>query len=131
MRAICVQGISGWEPSISAGNALRLRRSPAAGYAPRRILARQIVPFRAWWIPDTALKPLRPNPGQLLKYLFTLDAWDREDGANPIGSVWVTVFRRQYPAGAAPPSPPPPAAPPADTAPSAAPPQAAGTKASS
>jgi uncharacterized protein (TIGR03663 family) len=92
--------------------------------------ARDRIPFRAWWIPDTAWKPLRPNAGQLLKYVFTRDAWDREDGANPIGSVWVTVLRRQYPAGAAPPSPPPPAASPAEAAPSAAPPQAAGTKVS-
>jgi len=85
--------------------------------------ARDRVPFRAWWIPDTAWKPLRPNAGQLLKYVFTLDAWDRADGNNPIGSVWVTVFRRQYPAGSpplSPPAPPPGAAPPS-----------AGTKAAS
>lgn len=74
---------------------------------------RDRVPFRAWWIPDTAWKPLRPSPGQLLTYLFTRDAWERQDGANPIGAVWVTVFRRQSPAGAPPPAapaPPPPAA---------------------
>lgn len=69
---------------------------------------RDRVPFRAWWIPDNAWKPLRPSPGQLLKYVFTREAWDREDGNNPIGAVWLTVFRRQVPAG----SPPPQAAPP-------------------
>ncbi len=79
--------------------------------------ARDHVPFRAWWIPDTDLSPLRPSPAQLLRYVFTRDAWDRADGANPIGAVWVTVFRRQYPAnepppGAAPPAPPAPSAPP-------------------
>ena len=73
--------------------------------------ARDHVPFRAWWIPDTAVKPLRPSPGQLLRYVFTRDAWDREDGNNPIGAVYVTVFRRQYPKGAAPPAPPPAPAP--------------------
>jgi uncharacterized protein (TIGR03663 family) len=76
--------------------------------------ARDRVPFRAWWIPDTAWSPLRPSPAQLLRYLFTREAWDREDGNNPIGAVWVTVFRRQYPAGSPPPSPaPPPPEPPA------------------
>ncbi len=77
---------------------------------------RDRVPFRAWWIPDTSLRPLRPSPGQLLKYVLTLDAWDRADGNNPIGAVWVTVFRRQYPAGSPPASPPsaaPPGPPPA------------------
>jgi uncharacterized protein (TIGR03663 family) len=67
---------------------------------------RDRVPFRAWWIPDTALKPLRPNVGQLLRYLFTREAWDRQDGNNPIGAVWVTVFRRHVPAGLPPASPP-------------------------
>ncbi len=70
--------------------------------------ARDRVPFRAWWIPDNSWKPLRPSPGQLLRYVFTLEAWDREDGANPVGAVWVTVFRRQYPAGSPPPAPPAP-----------------------
>ncbi len=69
---------------------------------------RDRVPFRAWWIPDNSWKPLRPSPGQLLRYVFTREAWDREDGANPIGAVWVTVFRRQYPAGSPPPAPPAP-----------------------
>ncbi len=84
---------------------------------------RDRVPFRAWWIPDTSWKPLRPSPGQLLRYVFTRDAWSRADGNNPIGAVWVTVFRRQYPAG----SPPPAAAP---AAPPGQPP-AADTRASS
>jgi len=70
--------------------------------------ARDHVPFRAWWIPDTAISPLRPSPGALLRYVFTRDVWDRQDGNNPIGAVWVTVFRRQYPAGSPPPAPPPP-----------------------
>ena len=74
--------------------------------------ARDHVPFRAWWIPDTAWKPLRPSPGQLLRYVFTRDTWDREDGNNPVGAVYVTVFRRQYAKGAAPPAPPPAPAPP-------------------
>lgn len=70
---------------------------------------RDHVPFRAWWIPDTEWSPLRPNLKQLLLYVFTREAWDRADGANPIGSVWVTVFRRTGPAG---PLVTPPAAPP-------------------
>jgi uncharacterized protein (TIGR03663 family) len=70
--------------------------------------ARDHVPFRAWWIPDNTISPLRPSPGALLRYLFTRDVWDRQDGNNPIGSVWVTVFRRQYPAGSPPPATPPP-----------------------
>jgi predicted membrane-bound mannosyltransferase len=69
---------------------------------------RDRVPFRAWWIPDNAWKPLRPNAGQLLTYVFTREVWDRQDGNNPIGAVWVTVFRRQYPAGSPPPAPPAP-----------------------
>jgi uncharacterized protein (TIGR03663 family) len=77
--------------------------------------ARDRVPFRAWWIPDTAWRPLRPNPGQLVRYLLTRDAWDREDGNNPIGAVYVTVFRRQYPKGAVPPGQPAPAPPPAES----------------
>ena len=80
---------------------------------------RDRLPFRAWWLPDTALKPLRPTPAQLLRYVFTRDAWDREDGNNPIGAVFVTVFRRQYPAGSPPPAPPPPP-PPAEAAPAGA-----------
>jgi hypothetical protein len=68
------------------------------------------VPFRAWWIPDTSLSPLRPNLRQLLVYLFTRETWDRADGNNPIGAVWVTVFRRTQ--TAAPPAPPSAPAPP-------------------
>ncbi|MDL2716147.1 MAG: TIGR03663 family protein [Acidobacteriota bacterium] len=71
---------------------------------------RDRVPFRAWWIPDVAPKPLRPNLRQLLLYLFTRETWDRADGNNPIGSVWVTVFRRTGPA-TLPPVPPPAPAP--------------------
>jgi uncharacterized protein (TIGR03663 family) len=78
--------------------------------------ARDRIPFRAWWIPDTAWKPLRPTPGQLLRYVFTRETWEREDGNNPIGAVWVTVFRRQYPAGQPPGgAPPAPATPPKET----------------
>ena len=65
------------------------------------------MPFRAWWIPDTSLSPLRPNLRQLLLYVFTRETWDRADGNNPIGSVWVTVFRRTGPATVPPPPPPP------------------------
>ena len=54
-----------------------------------------------------APKPLRPNLRQLLLYLFTRETWDRADGNNPIGSVFVTVFRRTGPAAA----PPPPSVP--------------------
>ncbi len=68
---------------------------------------RDRVPFRAWWIPDTSLSPLRPNLKQLLLYVFTRETWDRADGNNPIGSVWVTVFRRTGPATAPPPPPAP------------------------
>ncbi|HEX7616748.1 MAG TPA: flippase activity-associated protein Agl23 [Thermoanaerobaculia bacterium] len=75
---------------------------------------RDRVPFRAWWIPDTSRSPLRPNLKQLLLYVFTRETWDRADGNNPIGSVWVTVFRRTGPAPA---SPPPPAPAPAADAP--------------
>ena len=66
---------------------------------------RDRVPFRAWWIPDTSLSPLRPNLRQLLLYVFTLETWDRADGNNPIGAVWVTVVRRTSPATQ--PAPPP------------------------
>lgn len=82
---------------------------------------RDRVPFRAWWIPDTAWTPLRPSPAQLLRYVFTREAWDRKDGNNPIGAVWVTVFRRQYPAGSPPPAPPAPDAPPPQPAETKAP----------
>ncbi len=73
---------------------------------------RDRVPFRAWWIPDTSLSPLRPNVKQLLLYLFTRETWARADGNNPIGSVWVTVFRRTGPAATQ--APPPPALAPAE-----------------
>src|SRR5450830_824787 len=71
---------------------------------------RDRVPFRAWWIPDTSVSPLRPNLRQLLLYVFSRETWDRADGNNPIDAVWVTVFRRT--SGAAQPAPAPsPAAP--------------------
>ncbi len=66
---------------------------------------RDRVPFRAWWLPDTSFSPLRPNLRQLLLYVFTRETWARADGNNPIGAVWVTVFRRTSPA--IPPAPPP------------------------
>lgn len=72
------------------------------------IYKRDHVPFRAWWIPDTSLSPLRPNLRQLLLYVFTRETWERADRNNPIGSVWVTVFRRTGPA-TLPPSPAAPA----------------------
>ena len=110
----CVRGAPvNWQPPTGElhppvvvcdeGEADKQAKSLGPGYA------RDRVPFRAWWIPDTSWSPLRPSPAQLLRYVFTRDAWDREDGANPIGAVWVTVFRRQYPAGSPPPAPPAPA----------------------
>jgi uncharacterized protein (TIGR03663 family) len=95
------------------GDADKQARVLGPGYA------RDRVPFRAWWIPDNARKPLRPTPGQLLRYVFTRDVWDREDGNNPIGAVWVTVFRRQFPAGSPPPAPPASSAPPPQGSPAA------------
>jgi hypothetical protein len=89
------------------GDADKQEKALGPGYA------RDRVPFRAWWIPDNSWSPLRPSPGQLLRYVFTREAWDREDRNNPIGAVWVTVFRRQYPAGSPPPAPP--AAPPQES----------------
>jgi uncharacterized protein (TIGR03663 family) len=76
--------------------------------------SRDRVPFRAWWIPDTSLSPLRPNLRQLLLYVFTRETWDRADGNNPVGAVWVTVFRRT---GLATPPPSPQAPAPAADAP--------------
>jgi uncharacterized protein (TIGR03663 family) len=67
---------------------------------------RDRVPFRAWWIPDTSLSPLRPNLRQLLRYLFTRETWGRADGNNPVGAVWVSVFRRTGPYVPPPPAPP-------------------------
>ena len=72
------------------------------------------VPFRAWWIPEdsSSWSPLHPTPSELLRYLFTRRVWrgSLPEGANPIGSLSVTVFRRSAPVPA--PAPPPPAAPP-------------------
>jgi uncharacterized protein (TIGR03663 family) len=64
------------------------------------------VPFRAWWIPETAWKPLAPKPGDLLRYLATRRVWQGNlpVGTNPIGAVYVAVFRRVGPAS--PPTPP-------------------------
>jgi uncharacterized protein (TIGR03663 family) len=74
------------------------------------------VPFRAWWIPETRLWPPIPTPGNLLLYLLDRTVWRGTLPAetNPIGAVWVAVFRRLGPAG-----PPPEAAPPAGPAPEA------------
>ncbi len=52
------------------------------------------IPLRAWWVPETSLRPLLPTPLQLLEYVFTRTPWPRPDGANPIGAQRITVFRR-------------------------------------
>ncbi len=76
------------------------------------------VPLRAWWIPESSLSPLVPNPGELLKYLVTREVWRGKlpAGVNPIGALYVAVLRRTGPAAepVLPPSAPPPA-PPAGT----------------
>ncbi len=65
------------------------------------------LPFRAWWIPEAAWKPLAPRPGDLLRYLVTRRVWrgSLPPGANPIGAVYVAVFRRVGPS--VPPAPVP------------------------
>lgn len=74
------------------------------------------VPFRAWWIPETAWKPLTPKAGDVLRYLLTRRVWQGNlpPGTNPIGAVHVAVFRRAGPATSPAPFPAPaaPAAPP-------------------
>ena len=73
------------------------------------------VPFRGWWIPETSLRPLHPSFGEILRYFFTRTVWqgNLEKSANPIGSVYVAVFRRVEPPPApASPPPQPPATPP-------------------
>jgi uncharacterized protein (TIGR03663 family) len=67
------------------------------------------VPYRGWWVPETSFSPLHPTPGELLKYLFTREVWqgELEKSVNPIGSMYVAVFRRTEPIR--PPAPPPPA----------------------
>ncbi len=90
------------------------------------------VPFRAWWIPETSgpsigellmypfkhgvsLTPIHPSPGELLKYLFTRRVWQGNlpPGTNPIGAVYVAVFRRVGPATLPTPPAPAPGVPPA------------------
>jgi uncharacterized protein (TIGR03663 family) len=70
------------------------------------------VPLRAWWIPEASRSPLVPSPGDLLKYLVTREVWRGKlpPGVNPIGALYVAVFRRAGPAAA---PAVPPAAPPA------------------
>jgi uncharacterized protein (TIGR03663 family) len=46
------------------------------------------IPLRAWWIPETSLRPLQPTPLQLLEYLLTRTPWC------VIGAQRITVFRR-------------------------------------
>jgi len=80
---------------------------------------REDVPFRAWWIPEdsSSLKPeLHPNLSELMTYLFTRKVWQGKlpPGSNPIGALYVAVFRSGPGAPpAAPPPPPAPAPPPA------------------
>jgi uncharacterized protein (TIGR03663 family) len=117
--AAIVSGEAGWPMSWYVRNAPVNWQAPKGDLRPPIVLCddadadkqaeilgpsytRDRVPFRAWWIPDLSWSPLRPNPRQLLRYVFTRETWERADGNNPIGSVWVTVFRRTGPA-----SPPP------------------------
>jgi len=71
------------------------------------------VPFRAWWIPETSFPPLVPSISDLLKYILTREVWrgNLPPASNPIGAVYVAVFRRTgaatLPAPAAPPAEPP------------------------
>ncbi|HMA29327.1 MAG TPA: flippase activity-associated protein Agl23 [Thermoanaerobaculia bacterium] len=122
--AAIISGEAGWPMSWYVRNAPVNWQAPKGDLRPPIVLCdeaeadkqaevlgpayrRDRVPFRAWWIPDTSLSPLRPNLKQLLLYVFTRETWDRADGNNPIGAVWVTVFRRT--STAAPPAPPSPA----------------------
>ena len=72
------------------------------------------VPFRAWWIPEGSFRPLVPSVSDLMKYLFTREVWrgNLPPASNPIGAVYVAVFRRVGPAALPAPASPP-AAPPA------------------
>ncbi len=123
--AAIVSGEAGWPMSWYVRKAPVNWQAPTGGLRPPIVLCdegdadkqaeilgpsykRDRVPFRAWWIPDLSLSPLRPNVKQLLLYLFTRETWDRADGNNPIGSVFVTVFRRTGSA-TAPQQPPAPA----------------------
>jgi uncharacterized protein (TIGR03663 family) len=127
--AAIISGEAGWPMSWYVRNAPVNWQAPTGDLRPPIVLCdegeadkqaeilgpaykRDRVPFRAWWIPDTSVSPLRPNLRQLLLYVFTLETWDRADGNNPIGAVWVTVFRRTSAANqpATPPSPAPSAA---------------------
>jgi uncharacterized protein (TIGR03663 family) len=123
--AAVISGEAGWPMSWYVRNAPVNWQAPMGNLRPPIVLCddgeadkqagilgpaytRDRVPFRAWWIPDTSRSPLRPNLKQLLLYVFTRETWDRADGNNPIGAVWVTVFRRTGPA-TLPPSPAAPA----------------------
>ena len=79
------------------------------------------TPLRAWWIPESSLSPLVPSPGDLLRYLVTRDVWRGKlpPGVNPIGALYVAVFRRIGPA--LPPAGEPQAVPPAGADPQASP----------
>jgi hypothetical protein len=78
------------------------------------------VPLRAWWTPEASFSPLVPSPGDLLRYLVTRKVWRGKlpPEVNPIGSLYVAVFRR---VGSAPAAPPPAAPPPAGANPKASP----------
>ncbi len=121
--AAIISGEAGWPMSWYVRNAPVNWQPPAGDLHPPIVVCddgeadkqagilgpayrRDRVPFRAWWIPDISLSPLRPNLGQLLRYLATRETWPRGDGNNPIGAVWVTVFRRTGPEVAPPPAPP-------------------------
>jgi uncharacterized protein (TIGR03663 family) len=112
--AAIISGEAGWPMSWYVRNAPVNWQAPKGDLHPPIVLCdegeadkqaevlgpayrRDRVPFRAWWIPDTSFSPLRPSLRQLLLYVFTRETWDRADGNNPIGAVWVTVFRRTSP----------------------------------
>ena len=122
--AAIISGEAGWPMSWYVRNAPVNWEAPKGDLRPPIVLCdeaeadkqaeilgpayrRDRVPFRAWWTPDTSLSPLRPNLRQLLLYVFTLETWERADGNNPVGAVWVTVFRRTSAADASPPPPSP------------------------
>jgi uncharacterized protein (TIGR03663 family) len=46
------------------------------------------IPLRAWWVPETSWRPLKPTPRQLLEYLLTRTPW------SVVGAQRITVFRK-------------------------------------
>lgn len=56
---------------------------------------REVVPLRAWWVPEASLSPLVPSPKQLLTYALTRRPWTL------VGAQDVVVFRKSPTAGGA------------------------------